>query len=71
MARRPWVDPQDFNPGYLQRGLHRLPQQGGHAPWRHTQDYWTEKDELPRADLDDGTFVYCNPRSDPCTPPST
>lgn len=71
MARRPWVDPQDFNPGYLQRGLHHLPQQGGHAPWLHTQDYWTEKDELPRADLDDGTLAYCNPRSGPCTPPST
>jgi cation diffusion facilitator CzcD-associated flavoprotein CzcO len=58
MALKPWVDPENFNPGYLQRGLHRLPKQGEHAPWRHTQDYWTEKDELPRADLDDGSLVY-------------
>lgn len=58
MALKPWVDPENFNPGYLQRGVDRLPKQGDHAPWRHTQDYWTEKDELPRADLDDGSLVY-------------
>jgi cation diffusion facilitator CzcD-associated flavoprotein CzcO len=58
MALAPWVDPENFNPGYLQRGIHLLPKQGDHAPWLHGQDYWTEKDELPRADLDDGSLVY-------------
>lgn len=58
MTLRPWVDPENFNPGYLTRGLHLLPKQGDRLPWLHTQDYWTEKDELPRADLDDGTLVY-------------
>jgi cation diffusion facilitator CzcD-associated flavoprotein CzcO len=58
MARLPWVDPENFNPGYLARGLHLLPQQGDRDPWRHTQDYWTEKDELPAADLDDGALRY-------------
>jgi len=24
----------------------------------HTQDYWTEKDEIPAIDLDDDAFVY-------------
>jgi hypothetical protein len=24
----------------------------------HTQDYWTEKDSLPAADLDDGCLRY-------------
>ena len=59
MTLQPWVDTQDFNPGYIQRGLHLLPRQGGHAPWLHTQDYARDKDELPQADLEDGTLVYC------------
>jgi cation diffusion facilitator CzcD-associated flavoprotein CzcO len=58
MALQPWVDPDNFNPGYLQRGLQRLPRQGEHQPWLHLQDYAADKDELPRADLDDGTLVY-------------
>jgi cation diffusion facilitator CzcD-associated flavoprotein CzcO len=58
MQLSPWVSPENFNPGYLMRGLHLLPQQGDIEPWRHKQDYWTEKDELPAADLDDGTLVY-------------
>lgn len=58
MARLPWVDPENFNPGYLTRGLHLLPQQGDRDPWRHTQDYWAEKDALPEADLDDGALTF-------------
>jgi cation diffusion facilitator CzcD-associated flavoprotein CzcO len=58
MALRPWVDPDNFNPGYLQRGIDKLPRQGSHAPWLHLQDYALDKAELPRADLDDGTLVY-------------
>jgi cation diffusion facilitator CzcD-associated flavoprotein CzcO len=58
MKLLPWVDPENFNPGYIRRSLHLLPKQGDHDPWRHAQDYWTEKDELPDADLDDGTLVY-------------
>ena len=58
MALLPWVEPEDFNPGYLQRSLDRLPRQGARDPWRHTQDYWSEKDELPAADLDDGALRF-------------
>ena len=58
MALRPWVDPDNFNPGYMARGLQLMPRQGSHAPWLHSQDYWAEKDELPSAPLDDGTLVY-------------
>ena len=50
--------PENFNPGYLLRGLHLLPSQGEHAPWTHTQDYWNEKDQLPEVDLDDGALRY-------------
>jgi cation diffusion facilitator CzcD-associated flavoprotein CzcO len=58
MPRLPWVDPENFNPGYLTRSLHLLPRQGDRDPWRHTQDYWVEKDDLPAADLDDGALEF-------------
>ncbi len=58
MPLLPWVDPENFNPGYLMRSLHLLPKQGDHAPWQHTQDYWRERNEFPTIDLDDGTLVY-------------
>jgi len=58
MPLLPWVDPEDFNPGYLMRSLHLMPKQGDRAPWRFSQDYWSEKDEIPAADLDDGTLTY-------------
>lgn len=58
MSLRPWVDPEDFNPGYLMRALHLMPKQGDRAPWHFSQDYWTEKDEFPAIDLDDGALRY-------------
>ena len=58
MALKPWVDPGNFNPGYLERSLDRLPRQGAHEPWLHKQDYWSEKDEFPVAPLDDGTLRF-------------
>jgi cation diffusion facilitator CzcD-associated flavoprotein CzcO len=58
MPALPWVDPENFNPGYLLRGLHLMPKQGDHAPWVFKQDYYTEKDELPVCDLEDGALVY-------------
>jgi len=53
-----WIDPENFNPGYVMRGMHLLPKRGDKPEWQHTQDYWTEKDEFPAIDLDDGAFVY-------------
>jgi cation diffusion facilitator CzcD-associated flavoprotein CzcO len=58
MFLEPWIDPQNFNPGYLMRGMHLLPKAGNKPEWRHSQDYWREKDELPLIDLDDRAFVY-------------
>ena len=58
MPALPWVDPENFNPGYLLRGLHLMPKQGDHAPWVFKQDYYSEKDELPVCDLEDGALVY-------------
>jgi hypothetical protein len=38
--------------------MHLLPSQGSNEPWRHTQDYWADREALPVADLDDGALVY-------------
>ena len=53
-----WIDPENFNPGYLMRGMHLLPKRGDKVEWQHSQDYWREKDELPEIDLSDAAFVY-------------
>ena len=58
MKLLPWIDGENFNPGYLLRGLHLLPQRGDKPEWAHTQDYWTEKDALPAIDLEDAAFRY-------------
>ncbi len=58
MPLTPWMDPEDFNPGYLMRGMHLLPQRGDKREWQHSQDYWREKDEIPKIDLEDAAFVY-------------
>jgi cation diffusion facilitator CzcD-associated flavoprotein CzcO len=54
----PWIDPENFNPGYLVRSMQLLPKRLDKPEWEHTQDYWKEKDVLPAADLDDGCLVY-------------
>jgi cation diffusion facilitator CzcD-associated flavoprotein CzcO len=53
-----WIDPENFNPGYMLRGMHLLPKRGDKPEWQHTQDYWAEKDAFPAIDLDDRAFVY-------------
>jgi hypothetical protein len=58
LPRLPWMDPENFNPGYLMRGMHLLPKRLNKPDWQHTQDYWAEKDEIPAIDLDDVAFVY-------------
>jgi cation diffusion facilitator CzcD-associated flavoprotein CzcO len=58
MPLLPWIDPENFNPGYMMRGMHLLPKRGDKPEWQHTQDYWSEKDAFPAVDLDDPLFVY-------------
>ncbi len=53
-----WIDPENFNPGYLMRSMHLLPKRGDKPEWQHSQDYWREKDEFPAIDLDGAEFVY-------------
>jgi cation diffusion facilitator CzcD-associated flavoprotein CzcO len=54
----PWIDPANFNPGYIMRSMHLMPKRIDLPEWRHTQDYWLEREELPSADLDDGCLRY-------------
>ena len=58
MALLPWIDQDNFNPGYLMRGLDRMPRRGDRPEWAHNQDYWREREEIPRIDLDGPEFVY-------------
>ena len=58
MTLSDWIDLENFNPGYITRGQHLLPKSGDRHEWRHTQDYWREKDEFPKIDLDGETFAY-------------
>jgi cation diffusion facilitator CzcD-associated flavoprotein CzcO len=53
-----WIDAENFNPGYMMRGMHLLPKRGDKPEWQHTQDYWAEKDAFPAIDLDDPVFQY-------------
>lgn len=58
MPARPWVDPENFNAGYILRGLEIMPKQGDRQPWVMTQDYFSDRETLPVADLEDGTLRY-------------
>lgn len=58
MTPRPFIEEENFNAGYLMRMMHIMPKQGDRAPWIFSQDYYTEKDEIPAADLEDGTLIY-------------
>jgi cation diffusion facilitator CzcD-associated flavoprotein CzcO len=58
MPLLPWIDPNNFNPGYLMRSMHLLPKRGDKPEWQHTQDYWSEKKDIPAIDLDGKEFVY-------------
>ena len=54
----PWLDDQNFNPGYMMRRMHLMPKSGDKPEWQHNQDYWAEKDEIPKIDLEGAEFVY-------------
>lgn len=53
-----WIDPNNFNPGYLLRALDQLPRRGDKPEWQHTQDYWSERVAIPAIDLDGPEFRY-------------
>ena len=58
MSLLSWIDPDNFNPGYIMRSMHLLPKRGDKPEWQHNQDYWSEKDQFPAIDFRDAAFVY-------------
>lgn len=58
MALKPWVDTENFNPGYLMRALDLLPRRGDKPEWQHSQDYELDSEQFPAIDLADPVFVY-------------
>jgi cation diffusion facilitator CzcD-associated flavoprotein CzcO len=58
MPLREWIDPNNFNPGYLLRSQHLMPRRLDKPEWQHTQDYWSEKIDIPAIDLDAKEFSY-------------
>jgi monooxygenase len=58
MKLLPWIEEDNFNPNYLMRDIDKLPQRGDKPEWRHNQDYWREREEIPAIDLDGEEFVY-------------
>ena len=53
-----WIEGDNFNPGYLMRGMGQMPKAGNKPEWRHNQDYWAERDEIPAISFGSTEFVY-------------
>jgi cation diffusion facilitator CzcD-associated flavoprotein CzcO len=54
----PWMDPDNFNAGYLMRAMDQMPKRGANPEWQHNQNYWDDKDAIPLIDLDAPEFRY-------------
>ena len=55
----PWIEDDNFNPNYLMRDIEKLPKRVGDLPeWRHTQNYWRERNDIPAIDLGGPEFRY-------------
>jgi cyclohexanone monooxygenase len=58
MPRQPWMDPQNFNAGYILRAQHRMFGQGDRDPWRHNLEYHEERSLLPAVRADENALAY-------------
>jgi len=58
LPRQPWVDPANFNPGYIARALDRLPRGLDHPEWRHSLDYDDDRVTFPTIDFEAPAFVF-------------
>ncbi len=55
MSKNPWID---FQAGYLQRVMDKLPAQGDHHPWLNIQDYKLDQKLMLEDSIDDGALVF-------------
>lgn len=58
MKQITWVNPENFNPGYMMRTMHLMPKQGDREPWTWGLEYKDEKIVLEQADLADGALTF-------------
>lgn len=58
MPARLMIEPDNFNPGYVMRGIDRHPRQGDRPPWTAPNDFEEERRTIPAADLEDGALAY-------------
>jgi cation diffusion facilitator CzcD-associated flavoprotein CzcO len=54
----PWIDEENFNPGYLMRDMHLMPKRLNKLEWQHTQDYFSECERFPTIGFDDPVFLF-------------
>jgi hypothetical protein len=64
MTARRFID--GFSAGYMQRQMHRFPQQGDREPWLNAQDYRRDKQMIRHGALEDGALVFS--RATPVAP---
>jgi len=55
MKKNPWID---FQAGYLQRVMDKLPAQGDRHPWLNIQDYKLDQKLMLEDPIDDGALVF-------------
>ena len=55
MAKNPWID---FQAGYIQRVIDKLPMQGDRHPWLNIQDYKLDQKLMLEDPIDDGALVF-------------
>ncbi|MGB3071294.1 MAG: NAD(P)/FAD-dependent oxidoreductase [Ottowia sp.] len=58
MPQLTWMDPTNFNAGYVMRAQDQLFRQGDRDPWQHCLEYMKERTVLPRVQLDEEALVY-------------
>jgi cation diffusion facilitator CzcD-associated flavoprotein CzcO len=58
LPKLPWIDAENFNPGYLMRSVHLLPKRLDKPEWRHSQDYFCDLKSFPAIDLNASEFLY-------------
>jgi len=55
IEKEAWVD---FSSGYIQRSLHKMPQQGSKAPWKLNQNYALDLIALSYRSVEDGAMHF-------------
>ncbi len=56
MPATSWIS--DFNPGYMKRVMHLLPNQGDREPWINPQSYFKDRKMFRHASLEDGYLLF-------------